>query len=223
MKKKIYYFIGLFAIGIFISCASFSNNSPTDYPETWWAAVPTSELKSWEIPPQAASRQTGDVILSKRTELGIFSNLALTPFKYKGEEYQSVEGLWQSLKYPENPNDPRFDKRVTWKFSRSEVKMLSGFEAKTAGDLANENMKILGISWQSFENKKFEPKGAGSEFHRVLIFDAISAKINQNPNLRGLLKKTGSLRLLPDHQQPQNLTPSYKYNEMLMEIRRLLK
>ena len=38
-----------------------------------------------------------------------FSNLAHTPFTYDGVRYESVEGLWQSLKYPDDDlyRDPR--------------------------------------------------------------------------------------------------------------------
>ena len=52
--------------------------SHTGYPVHWWAAVPESQRASWEILPQAA--KPGEVILSKRNELGILSNFSATPF-----------------------------------------------------------------------------------------------------------------------------------------------
>ena len=42
-----------------------------DFPSDWWRPVPREDAASWEILPQDAL--PGEVILSKRTELGIFS------------------------------------------------------------------------------------------------------------------------------------------------------
>ena len=59
----------------------------------------------WEILPQEA--KPGEVILSKRNELGLLSNFAATPFEFRGKRYASLEGFWQMMKYPEGPDDPR--------------------------------------------------------------------------------------------------------------------
>jgi hypothetical protein len=42
-----------------------------DYPREWWIDIPRHEAAAWEILPQDA--KPGEVILSKRTELGILS------------------------------------------------------------------------------------------------------------------------------------------------------
>ena len=60
---------------------------------------------SWEILPQEA--RPGEVILSKRHELGLLSNFAPTPFTFHGKRYASLEGFWQMMLYPEGPGDPR--------------------------------------------------------------------------------------------------------------------
>src|SRR5271169_2194130 len=75
------------------------------YPARWWTPVPEDQKASWEILPQAA--QPGEVILSKRNELGILSNFAATPFNFRGQRYASVEGFWQMMLYPEGANDLR--------------------------------------------------------------------------------------------------------------------
>src|SRR5437588_10439389 len=75
------------------------------YPAHWWAAVPEQGKPAWEILPQAA--RAGEVIVSKRNELGILSNFAATPFTFRGKRYASVEGFWQMMLYPESPADPR--------------------------------------------------------------------------------------------------------------------
>ena len=71
----------------------------TNYPAHWWTAVPTNGAPSWEILPQAAG--PGEVILSKRNELGLLSNFAATPFTFRGKRYASLEGFWQMMKFPE--------------------------------------------------------------------------------------------------------------------------
>jgi hypothetical protein len=75
------------------------------YPAHWWTPVPENQRASWEILPQAA--KPGQVILSKRNELGILSNFAATPFAFQGRRYASVEGFWQMMLYPESSDDPR--------------------------------------------------------------------------------------------------------------------
>ena len=75
------------------------------YPAHWWTPVPEANKPDWEILPQSA--KPGEVILSKRHELGILSNFAATPFTLHGKRYASVEGFWQMMLYPEGPDDPR--------------------------------------------------------------------------------------------------------------------
>src|SRR5262249_55044696 len=55
----------------------------TNYPAHWWTPVPTNGAPAWEILPQAAG--PGEVILSKRNELGLLSNFAATPFTFRGK------------------------------------------------------------------------------------------------------------------------------------------
>lgn len=60
------------------------------YPD-WWTPVPTNGAPAWEIFPQEA--KPGEVILSKRNELGLLSNFAPTPFTFRGKRYASLEGF----------------------------------------------------------------------------------------------------------------------------------
>ena len=83
---------------ILFLCTSNLANS-TDFPGNWWKYVPRDQARSWEILPQDA--KDGEVILSKRTELGIFSNLSYSIFIFQNIKYSSIEGLWQSMKYPD--------------------------------------------------------------------------------------------------------------------------
>jgi len=108
------------------------------YPSHWWTPVPEAGKPDWEILPQAAA--PGEVILSKRNELGILSNFAATPFSLHGKRYASVEGFWQRMLYPEGPADPGAKAPgIVWRHTREEVAQMTAFEAKDAGTLAEEH------------------------------------------------------------------------------------
>ena len=208
---------------LFLSLFVFScSHAQTTYSDSWWKAVPQDELKSWEIPPQAADRNKNEVVLSKRNELGQFSNLADIGFEMDGIHYTSLEGLWQGMKYPESKNDERnLNPQVKWAHTREEVYHMSGFDAKRAGDLANENMKKLGINWITYQGQKINYKTDGVMEHYKIIYRASLNKVNQNPELKVLLMKTAGLTLLPDHTQYPGQTPAYEYYNIYMKIRAL--
>lgn len=204
---------------LFLGCTTLATGA-SSYPDDWWREIPASELASWEIPPQAADRKKGEVILSKRTELGVFSNFAATPFEMDGKRYASVEGFWQMMKYPEGKDDPRAQNpEIKWIYTRDQVAQLSDRDAKKAGDLANENMKKMGINWISYQGERFDYKSSGAFLHYGLVYRAIHAKVLQNPTVKELLIKTGDLKLRPDHEQKPDVTPAYKYFEICMRIR----
>jgi predicted NAD-dependent protein-ADP-ribosyltransferase YbiA (DUF1768 family) len=188
------------------------------YPARWWAPVPESQKAVWEILPQAA--KPGEVILSKRNELGILSNFAATPFTFRGKRYASVEGFWQMMLYPEGPDDPRARApEITWPHSRDEVARMTAFEAKAAGDAAEQNMQKLGIDWVTFEGKRVLYRSRQKAEHHAIIVAAMRAKMEQNPEVRRVLLATGNLRLLPDHIQEADSPPEWRYFEIWMEFR----
>lgn len=192
------------------------------YPDIWWQAVPESQVAEWEIPPQNAKREAAEVVLSKRTELGQFSNLQAIEFDFEGEHYGSVEGLWQALKYPEDKNDERSQgPDVVWPYTRAQVMKLSGFEAKKAGDVASANMKKLGIKWVTYKGKKLNYSGSAEETaeHYGLILRACRAKLAAAPAIQRLLLQTGNLKFLSDHKQKADSPSAYKYHEIYMKLR----
>ena len=190
----------------------------SQYPEAWFEYVDPPNKPYWEIFPHEAG--PGEVILSKRNELGILSNFAATPFELDGKRYTSVEGFWQMMLYPEGPDDERAkDKRVTWKFTREQVAQMTAFEAKSAGTLAEENMKTLGIDWVTYNGKRFPYRSQTPGEHYRLIVAAMRAKLDQNPEVKRILLATGDLILKPDHHGEENPPPEWKYNEIWMQIR----
>ncbi len=188
------------------------------YPSHWWKIVSEDQAAWWEILPQAAG--PGEVVLSKRNELGLLSNFAATPFEFHGKRYPSLEGFWQMMKYPEGPSDLRaLNKSIEWKHTCEEVAQMTAFEAKAAGDLASANMKNIKIDWVTFEGKRIPYWINQKGEHYNLIVAAMRAKIEQNPEVRRVLLATGDLKLLADHHQDPKNPPAWFYNHILMEIR----
>ena len=160
------------------------------YPAHWWTPVPEDRKAVWEILPQAA--RPGEVILSKRNELGILSNFAPTPFTFRGKRYASIEGFWQTMLYPEGPHDPRAHAPgIAWTHTRGEVARMTAFEAKDAGTLAEANMQKMGIDWVTFEGLRMPYRSKARDEHYRLIVAAMRAKLEQNPKVREILLKTG--------------------------------
>ncbi|HLK22524.1 MAG TPA: NADAR family protein [Bryobacteraceae bacterium] len=188
------------------------------YPAHWWTPVPEAGKPDWEILPQAA--KPGEVILSKRNELGILSNFAATPFTYRGVRYASVEGFWQMMLYPENADDPRATAPgIVWPHRRAEVANMTAFEAKSAGDTAEQNMRKMNIDWVTFEGKRIKYRSPQKGDHYRLIVEAMRAKLDQNPKVREILLSTGDLILRPDHIQEPDAPPEWRYFEIWMNIR----
>jgi len=193
-----------------------------DYPAHWWTAVPKEGAPSWEILPQEAG--PGEVILSKRNELGLLSNFAATPFEFRGKRYASLEGFWQMMKFPEDERDPRATfPGLTWPVTRDQVSQLTGFEAKRAGTLAEQNMKKMGIEWVSFEGRHFEYRPTKPGEHYRLIVAATWEKVRQNPEVQRVLLSTGKLVLKPDHHQEPGAPAAWQYYQILTEIRSKLQ
>jgi predicted NAD-dependent protein-ADP-ribosyltransferase YbiA (DUF1768 family) len=188
------------------------------YPAHWWTPVTDAQTPAWEILPQAA--KPGEVILSKRNELGILSNFAATPFTLRGVRYASVEGFWQMMLYPEGPGDRRSQApNLKWPYTRAEVAQMTAFQAKAAGDIGEENMRKMSIDWVTFEGQRMPYRSMTKGEHYRLIVEAMHAKLAQNPRVREILLSTGNLILLPDHIQEPNAPPEWAYFTIWMRIR----
>ena len=192
------------------------------YNQAWFAPIIDPNKPDWEILPQEA--KPGEVILSKRNELGILSNFAATPFMMDRNRYASVEGFWQAMLYPEpcpdcDPDPRMMSKKVKWEHYAFQVAQMTGFEAKAAGTIAEENMKTLGIDWCTYGGKRFPYRSQMPGEHNRLIVAAMRAKLEQNPEVKRILHATGDLILKPDHHGEDNPPPEWKYNEIWMQLR----
>jgi len=188
------------------------------YPAHWWTPVPEDQKAIWEILPQAA--KPGEVILSKRNELGILSNFAATPFVFRGKRYASVEGFWQMMLYPEGRDDRRAEAPgIVWPHTRAEVAQMTAFEAKDAGAAAEANMRKMGIPWVTFEGRRMPYRSRIQGEHYRLIVAAMRAKLVQNPKVREILLATGNLVLRPDHIEEPDAPAEWRYYRIWMQIR----
>jgi hypothetical protein len=188
------------------------------YPAHWWAPVTAEGAPQWEILPQQAG--PGEVIVSKRHELGLLSNFAPTPFVFRGKRYASLEGFWQMMLYPEGPDDPRARfPGLAWPHTRDEVAGMTGFDAKDAGTLAERNMERMGIEWVTFEGERFAYRPVRPGRHYELIVAATREKVLQNADVRKVLLSTGDLVLKPDHHEEPGAREAWRYCEILMRLR----
>jgi len=203
---------------LFVTVQASERQKVPRFPPHWWAPVSKEGAPEWEILPQQAG--PGEVILSKRHELGLLSNFAATPFSFRGQRYASLEGLWQMMLYPERNDDARATfPGLEWKHTRAQVARMTSFEAKSAGALAEENMKKMGITWVTFEGKRIEYRPAAPGEHYRLIVAATWEKVKQNPEVRRVLLATGDLVLKPDHHQEAGAPAAWRYFEVLTAIR----
>lgn len=200
-----------FLLLFFVTQSLYASN----YPEHWWTPVPREGAPSWEVLPQEAL--PGEVILSKRNELGILSNFAATPFELEDEKYASVEGFWQMMKYPENNEDPRA--LLVYPFTRSEVSQMTAFTAKDAGKIGEQKMQELGIDWVTYKGTRMVYCSVERGLHYDLIKKAMWEKVKQNEEVKRILLLTGDLILRPDHHAEGCQAPEWKYYDVWMEIR----
>lgn len=203
------------------SCAfqPHDNKKSADiFPTHWWNEI--EDKKWWEISPASVKKNSGKVVLSKRNELGILSNFSKTPFTLDGKRYESIEGFWQALKYPDSllENDTRL-KIYKSKYTRRDVESMIGFEAKKAGDEASSFMKSASINWVSYQGQKMIYRTPNKGEHYHLIYRAMRAKMRQNPKVKEILLKTKNLLLLPDHLTSVDDPPAWKYYQIWMDIR----
>jgi predicted NAD-dependent protein-ADP-ribosyltransferase YbiA (DUF1768 family) len=188
------------------------------YPAHWWTPVIDPKKPGWEILPQEA--KPGEVILSKRNELGILSNFAATPFTLEGHRYASVEGFWQMMLYPEGPDDPRAKfQGLVWPHARAEVAQMTSFEAKAAGEIGEKNMERMGIDWVTFNGRRMKYRSQEKSGHYRIIVAAMRAKLEQNPKVKEILLSTGNLILRPDHYEEENAPAEWRYFEIWMQFR----
>lgn len=134
----------------------------------------------------------------------LLSNFAATPFTMDGWRYASVEGFWQSLKFPREKD-------------RRRVAAMSGVQAKLEGKQAPKREEF------EYQGRMIE---VGSPEHHQLMRTAIKRKLRQNPKVLKLLLETGDEeithiligkdgRQIPDSKS----IPGKVFSRILMDLR----
>jgi predicted NAD-dependent protein-ADP-ribosyltransferase YbiA (DUF1768 family) len=134
-------------------------------------------------------------------ELRLIGNFAATPFTLDGRSYASVEGFWQSLKFPD-PAD------------RERVAALAGAAAKCAGDEAPAPDPFV---------YKGRPIRVGRPGHWQLMRRACEAKFTQHPAARDALLSTGDRPLTHRLRRDSQTIPGVVMADIWMAIRAKLR
>ena len=125
----------------------------------------------------------------------LISNLAHTPFVLDGLTYASVEGFWQSLKYPAS--------------ERADISMLHGKPAKKAGNRGYE-------TYVFYEDQKIR---VGSPAHWRLMRSACESKFAQHDPARQSLLATGIRPLYHKPRKDSDAIPGPIMAGIWMDIR----
>ena len=145
----------------------------------------------------------------------LLSNFAPTPFRLNNNQYASMEGFIQSIKYPED------DERHQY------TSGMYGIKAKNMGKKINrKNYPALTAGEKVYVYYNDQRILYRSQQHMDLTERALRAKFEQNENAQRELLSTGDAELTHDTGYPENpLTslPSKVFCDMLTRIRDDLK
>jgi predicted NAD-dependent protein-ADP-ribosyltransferase YbiA (DUF1768 family) len=148
-----------------------------------------------------ACREPININTKARKPLDLISNVAATRFELDGEDYASVEGFWQGLKFADLAE-------------RRRVAALSGSEAKDAGGQAPASDLILYGD---------EVIRTGTWNHWRLMERACEAKFGQHERARAALLSTGERPLIHQMRQDSRTIPGVIMAQIWMRIREQLR
>jgi predicted NAD-dependent protein-ADP-ribosyltransferase YbiA (DUF1768 family) len=153
------------------------------------------------LKPDACNEPINVTSMSPDPQVKLISNFAHAPFELDGEEYASVEGFWQGLK---------FEKRA----DRRRIAELSGKQARNAGEEQpyGESITYAG-----------EAIPVGTWRHWELMERACRAKFTQNDEAREALLATGNRPLTHRVRRDSKSIPGVIMADIWMRIRRSLQ
>jgi hypothetical protein len=144
---------------------------------------------------------TINITSRSREPLRLISNLAHTPFELDGNDYASVEGFWQGLRYADDSR-------------RREIALLAGVEAWTArkGQDGGDELVYDGAVIR-----------VGSPDHWLLMERACRAKFTQDGRAREALLGTGEHQLTHRMRRDSRTIPGAVMAGIWMRIRDQLR
>lgn len=135
----------------------------------------------------------------------LLSNLAHTPFVLDWKQYASVEAFWQWLKYSREED-------------RARIADMHGITSKKIGNEGDNQGGTFEYLWKVYT--------AGSSEHQKLMYRAIQAKLEQNPDVLKLLLATGNVTIIHEPKKkdgtpyPDSDTiPAVVFSRFLMRLR----
>jgi predicted NAD-dependent protein-ADP-ribosyltransferase YbiA (DUF1768 family) len=181
--------------------------SPTDLAE-WLARHAGQVFRVGEIkggsamfqsigPEAEACRAPINITSQSPPPLRLISNFAHTPFVLDGAEFASVEGFWQGLKFPDEPD-------------RRRLAALYDSAAKNAG-FAAPPVDAFVYGGRSVRVGTFD--------HWQLMKRACLAKFEQNEAARDALLSTGTRPLVHQVRQDSRTIPGVIMADIWMRIR----
>jgi predicted NAD-dependent protein-ADP-ribosyltransferase YbiA (DUF1768 family) len=177
----------------------------TKYPPHWWpSGLPNNN----------------ELILTDANELGVLLNHSSSPFWFNKKRYESIEGFWQMMKFPDPDlnRDPRTKK--IFPFTREEVAKMSERKAQEAGKQADLLLKELNVNGVSFEGKKMVSCSNIQSDLYYLLKKAMVKKYRYNQDVRRILKATGNLTLTTEKDLQECQGPEWKTGQLWMKIRK---
>jgi predicted NAD-dependent protein-ADP-ribosyltransferase YbiA (DUF1768 family) len=152
-------------------------------------------------PREAACREPINVVSThKDPQIRLISNFATTPFVLDGQTYQSVEGFWQGLKFPDEAD-------------RRRLATLSGIEAKRAGSKQGAGDTFL------YRGQELR---VGTRDHWDLMEQANWAKFTQSAEARQALLATTPRPLIHRVRRDSRTIPGVIMADIWMRIRERL-
>jgi predicted NAD-dependent protein-ADP-ribosyltransferase YbiA (DUF1768 family) len=130
------------------------------------------------------------------------TNFAHTPFVLNGKQYESMEGFYHSLRYLDRKRQDAI--AAQW-----------GLDARKAG--SDSSLKVTRYMGQSIE--------LGTEAHHQLLYQALVAKFEQNPDLAQRFVDTYPRPVIHDTGFPDeksSLWPNKVFARDLMRVRQML-
>jgi predicted NAD-dependent protein-ADP-ribosyltransferase YbiA (DUF1768 family) len=150
----------------------------------------------------SACREPINVVFNTGAEQWrLISNLASSLFMLRGRWYESVEGFWQGLKFPEASK-------------RAEIAQLWGPEAVKAGSGASAKASF------EFDGEKHE---FGSPGHHSLMREASWAKFTQHAEARKQLLSTGERPITHRTRRDSITIPGALMADIWMRVRARLR
>ena len=155
-----------------------------------------NSLKEWIVLNIASN--------SENPTEALLSNLAHAPFELDNQQYASVEGFWQGLKFPDE------EKRL-------EIASLYGIESKKIGNDAPQSTTF---------KYRGEVYDVGSIEHQELMLRAIRAKLEYNPAVLKLLIDSGDTMIIHRPMKKDGTAyadsttiPGQAFSQILMNLR----